>query len=209
MIRDELILGVSWGTTMQAMASQIKPRVSNNLTIVQLVGGFTGGYYDTHASEITQKIATALQAKPYLLPLPAIVETAEVKQAILSDRNLSRALEMGRKCDVAMFSLGSFSQESILVKAHYFNTGDVESLLKIGAVGDICTHVIKSNGSICSMELDNRTLGIELKDLNRKKKTIAIAGGRQKLNVIKAGLKGEYFNVLITDEHTVKELLSC
>jgi len=208
MIAAGMILGVSWGSTMQTMAEQVKSRASRDLTVVQLVGGFTGGYYNTHASEITQKIADSLQAKAFLLPLPAIVETASVKKAILSDRNLSRAVEMGRKCDAAVFSLGSFSPESILVKTRYFNAADVKALQNIGAVGDICTHVIKSDGAVCSRELEGRTLGIELSDLSGKQKSIAVAGGKEKWAVIKAGLIGGYFNVLITDEHTAQEMLS-
>lgn len=202
------ILGVSWGTTMQAVAGSIGSADSSDLQVVQLVGGFTGGACNTHAGDITQRIAVRLGTSACLLPLPAIVDSADVKQALLSDRNIARAIDLARKSDAVLFSLGTFSAESILVKAQYFSRDDVTALRAAGAVGDICTHLITADGSVCSPELEERTLGIGLKDLKKKPYSIAVAGGLKKRGIIQAGLLGGYFNVLVTDDLTAAALLS-
>ncbi|MCK5076910.1 MAG: RNA polymerase subunit sigma-70, partial [Calditrichia bacterium] len=64
-----------------------------------------------------------------------------------------------------------------------------------------------ADGTICSKDLNNRTIGIELEEIKKKPYSIAVAGGKEKLNAIRAGLKGKYFNVLITDEWIANELL--
>ncbi|MBN2414892.1 sugar-binding transcriptional regulator [bacterium] len=202
------ILGVSWGTTMQAVADSIRGANNQGLQVVQLVGGFTGGACNTHAGEITQRIATRLGTTACLLPLPAIVDSAEVKQALLSDRNIARVVDLARKSDAALFSLGTFTSESILVQAQYFGSRDVQALRAAGAVGDICTHLVTADGSVCSPALEERTLGIGLDDLKEKRYSIAVAGGSEKGEIILAGLRGGYFNVLVTDDSTAAVLLS-
>lgn len=207
MIGDGLTLGVSWGSTMQEVVKHLQPKRVKNMTVVQLVGGFTKAEYDPHASEITKKIGENYQAILFLLPLPAIVDRADVKQAILSDKNISKALELARRAEMALFSVGSFDTDSVLVKAEYIETKEVEFLLKRRAVGDICSRIIADTGEICWPELDARTIGIELTDLHKKPFAIAVAGGQKKLKAIHAGLLGKYFNVLITDEGIANKLM--
>jgi deoxyribonucleoside regulator len=205
---EGITLGVSWGTTMQAVAGKLRRRNIKDMTVVQLNGGISKAEYDTHASEIAQKMGLNYSAIPFLLPLPAVLDHAKLKRAIVSDKNISRALELARKADVAMFTVGSFGHDSVLVKADYFEPDEIDSLIERGAVADICSRIIDHDGNICSKKLDARTVGIELEDLKQKPYSIAVAGGKEKLDAIRAGLKGQWFNTLITDEWVAHELLN-
>ncbi|MFH1851807.1 MAG: sugar-binding transcriptional regulator [Candidatus Neomarinimicrobiota bacterium] len=207
-LEDGIILGVSWGTTLQEISRQANGRRIANMTVVQLNGGVSRAEFDTHASEIAKRIADEYSAIPYLLPLPAIVDSKDVKDAIVSDRNIARTLELARQASVAVFTIGAFGYESVLVKADYFEPEAVEGLLNQGAVGDICSRIITADGKICSAELDQRTIGIELVELSAKPVTLAVAGGRRKLAAIRAGLAGKLFNTLVIDEIVAAELLT-
>jgi deoxyribonucleoside regulator len=207
LLKEKIILGVSWGTTMQAVTKKLRRRPVKGMVVVQLNGGISRAEYDTHASEIAQKIGENYGALPFLLPLPAVVDTAELKQAIVADKNIARTLALARQAEVAMFTVGSFSHESVLVKAEYFEPTEVDDLLQRGAVGDICSRIFDHQGRICSAELNARTIGIELEELQQKPYSIAVAGGQEKLAAIRAGLQGRWFNVLITDEWVATELL--
>jgi deoxyribonucleoside regulator len=208
LLEDGVILGVSWGTTMQEVVRHLcTPRHIKNMTVVQLNGGVSRAVYDTHASEIAQKIGEHYQAVPFLLPLPAIVDHPDLKRTILSDRNISHTLELAYRANVAMYTVGAFGYNSVLVKADYFESNEVEFLLKRRAAGDICSRIITETGKICWPELDDRTFGIELEELSKKEYAIAVAGGKEKLKAIYAGLCGKCFNVLITDEWIATEIL--
>ncbi len=206
-VEENVILGISWGTTMQEVARQLRHKPMKNTIVVQLNGGISRAEYDTHASEIAQVIGEKYIAVPYLLPLPAIVDSPDLKNAIVSDRNINRTLELAKKAEIAMFTVGSFAHNSVLVKADYFEKEEVESLIQDGAVGDICSRIMSSDGKICSQELNARTIGIELEEIRKKPYSIAVAGGKEKFNAIKAGLKGKWFNCLITDEWVAEKLL--
>jgi deoxyribonucleoside regulator len=206
LINDNMILGVSWGTTMLQVAQHIKARPTLGVTIVQLNGGVTRAEYDTHASEVAQKIGEKYRAVPFLLPLPAIVDNINVKNAILSDKNIAHTLNLGKQAEVIIFTIGKFDYESVLVKANYFEQDEIDTLIKNGAVADVCSRIIDNNGNICSDKLNNRTIGIELDEIKSKPYSIAVAGGKDKVNAIKAALKGKLFNVLITDEYVASQL---
>ncbi len=207
LITDDLILGVSWGTTMQEVGRQTARKKMKNMTVVQLNGGVSKAAYDTHASEIAQMIGEKFQATPFLLPLPAIVDSPGVKKAIISDKNIARTLDLGKKSEVAMYTIGLFNEQSVLVKADYFEPEEINSLLGKGAIGDICSRIIDNNGRICSPALNERTIGIELEDLAKKPYSIAVAGGKEKLPAIRAALRGKWFNCLITDGWIAGELM--
>ena len=207
LVSEGTILGISWGTTMQQVARQVRSRGVKDMVVVQLNGGISRAEFDTHASEIAKTIGESYKAIPYLMPLPAVVDNASLKKAILSDKNISRTLELGRKAEIALFTIGSFGYNSVLVKADYFESDEVEKLLQSGAVGDICSRIIKADGTICSKDLNDRTIGIELEELKKKQFSIAVVGGKEKFAATKAGLQGKWFNCLITDEWTATELL--
>ncbi len=207
LLEDGLTVGVSWGSTMQEVVKHLQHRTIRNMTVVQLNGGISRAEYNTHASEIALKIGKNYQAIPFLLPLPAIVDQVRVRRAIITDKNIAKTLNLAREAQIAMYTVGAFSFNSVLVKADYFETEEVEELLTDKAVGDICSRIIDENGNICNSKLNARTIGISLSDLKKKKYAIAVAGGMEKLNAIRAGLRGNYFNVLITDEWVASKLL--
>jgi deoxyribonucleoside regulator len=207
LLTDDMILGVSWGTTMQEMARALLPKKTKNLTVVQLNGGVSKAAYDTHASEIAQSIGANYEAIPYLLPLPAIVDSSALKNSITSDKNIARTLKLANQCEVAIYTIGLFNENSVLVKADYFNDVEIQSLLNKGAIGDICSRIIDHEGNICSKPLNDRTIGIELHDLTTKKHAIAVAGGLDKLPAIRAALAGKWLNTLIVDDRVAGELI--
>ncbi len=135
------------------------------------------------------------------------MDSPDLKNAIVFDRNINRTLKLSKKADIAMFTIGSFDRNSVLVKADYFEKEEVESLIQNGAVGDICSRIISSDGKICSQGLDARTIGIELEEIREKPYSIAVAGGKKKFRAIQAGLRGNWFNCLITDESVAEKLL--
>jgi len=207
LITDNFVLGVSWGTTMQEVARHMPEKKMQNLNVVQLNGGVSKAAYDTHASEIAQTIGIKLHATPYLLPLPAIVDSPQVKKVITSDKNIARTLDLGKKSEIAVFTVGLFNEDSVLVKADYFEDKEIKSLLGKGAIGDICSRIIDNNGHICSESLNSRTIGIELDDLKKKPYSIAVVGGKEKLPAIRSALCGKWFNCLITDGWIAGELM--
>lgn len=207
-IKDNDIIGVAWGATLYACSQNIISRDDvKNITIVQLCGGISNIEKNIFASEIPKKISEAYKGIPYILPLPAVVDDITVKEAILKDKNISGVLEIARKANIAIFTMGTFGSDGALARADYLSKKEVDELIQEGAVGDICSRIINVEGDACDEDLDKRTIAIELNELKVKEYRIGVAFGKNKVNCIYGALKGGYPNILVTDEETATELL--
>jgi len=207
-ISDNDIIGVAWGATLYECSRNVVPREDiKDVTVVQLCGGISKIEKNIYASEIPKKFADAYKGTPYILPLPAIVDSVEVKSAILKDKNISSVLNIAKKSNIAIFTMGTCGYESALARAGYISQREVDELLVKGAVGDICCRIINAEGEICDDALNQRTIGIELNELKEKEYRIGVAIGNSKVRCMYGALRGGYPNVIMTDEATARELL--
>jgi len=208
-------LGVSWGNTMYALvvnlhavASSGSPgSLARDVTVVQLNGGVARSQFSTQAGAIVESFAAVFHGTPYLLPVPAIVDS-EAAPALMQESSIRMALELARSVDVAVFGIGYPSRQSILFQAGYYDTDKLEALRAAGAVGDILSRYFDSHGRICDPDLDRRTIGLTLEELRSIPTAIAVAVGEEKAAGILGALRGSYCNVLFTDEQTARAVLA-
>ncbi|MFK3957924.1 sugar-binding transcriptional regulator [Guptibacillus hwajinpoensis] len=200
------VIGVSWGTTMYKIAEKIRPQHVKGVEVVQLKGGISYSSVNTYAHETLDLFANAFQTTPRNLPLPVIFDNAVTKESVEKDRHIHHIVEMGKQANIAVFTVGTVREDALLFQLGYLEKKEM-NLLKESAVGDICSRFFTQSGAICSEEINQRTIGIELEDLRSKERSILVAGGARKIKAIDGALNGKYANVLIIDQHTAKELL--
>nr|WP_066259765.1 sugar-binding transcriptional regulator [Neobacillus drentensis] len=205
-VKDDDIIGVTWGTTLYHVAVELKQKLVKGVKVVQLKGGVSHSETNTYASEILYLFGKAFHTTPHNLPLPAIVDHVVVKQAMEADRHIRKILELGSQSNIALFTIGPIKTDSLLFQLGYFTDSDIESLSG-KAVGDICSRFFNESGEVCNESLNERTLGVNLNDLKKKDHSILVAGGPNKIEGIYGALKGGYANVLVTDQYTAQFLL--
>ncbi|NOV01438.1 sugar-binding transcriptional regulator [Paenibacillus planticolens] len=205
-VKDGDTIATTWGTTLYEVAVKLQNKHVKDVTVVQLNGGISYSECNTYASEILHLFGEAFHTNPHLLPLPAIVDHIVVKQAIEADRHIRKILDLGKQANIAVFTVGVPTEDSVLLKADYFSSSDLD-LIQGKGVGDICSRFIDLEGIICSEELDRRTIGIDLNELSKKEKSILVAGGVTKVDAIYGAIRGKYTNTLITDQFTAQYLL--
>jgi deoxyribonucleoside regulator len=206
-IQDEDIIGISWGNTLSYVGASLETMKKKNNKVVQLNGGISTTTLSTGAMGILEKFSKSIPAKPYFLPVPAIVDTANIAEVLLQDSSINEIINLGKKANIAVFSIGKASFASILYKSGYFSEDYYKELLEKGVVGDICSRFFNLKGGICDLELNQRTIGLQLEDLEKKEHSIAIACGEEKVEAILGALNGKYINTLFTDEQTAKAIL--
>jgi deoxyribonucleoside regulator len=201
-------IGVSWGSSVLEIGRHLKPVKCENITIVQLNGSMDVGRYSTRAEYMVDLIAEAFDAHMVTFSAPMLVDRPEILESLLSDSRIATALNVARKSNIAIFGVGDVSEYSSPFKAGYYDQKLIERAQRDGAVGEICGRFYDSSGRLCSSKLDQCTLAVELENLRQKALSIAIAGSPRKVEAILGMLRGQYCNVLITDEETAKGCLS-
>ncbi len=200
------ILGCAWGRSLYHVGRTLRPRRFKHLTVVQLMGGLNPST-QINPQGILELIASKLNAVGLLLNSPAIVGTAEIKQALLSDEGIRRVADQWSHCTKALLGIGDMTGSASLIANRALSAQEAAQLRSLGAVGDICGRFFNLQGEPVPHEVSGRVIAIPLEELKRIPTRIAVTVGKEKAAAILGAIRGGYINVLITDERTAQETL--
>jgi len=199
-------IGLSWGTTLSAMVQSMAPLATENVHVVQTLGGIGPPAAEAYAAELVRRLAQSIGASPVLFPTPGVVASAEVRDALRKDPHVRAALEHLDSLDTVYVGIGALATNTVLNDGHSLAPGARAALLKGGAVCDIALRFFDAQGKPVHSALDELILGISTEQLRKVPRVVAVAGGPEKVDAILAALKTEIIDVLITDHDTAEEL---
>ncbi|MBJ7462867.1 MAG: sugar-binding transcriptional regulator [Mycolicibacterium sp.] len=200
-------LAVSWGNTLQHIAAVLPAGWTSGIEVIQANGGVSRSVRPTTAANIATSIAHSGNGRATLLPVPAIVERIETRDALYAEGFVVDVLTGARQADALLFSLGAPGPTSVLVESGAVTPAELRELEARGACGDILAHYLTADGGIAHPDIDSRTVGLGLDDVRNARCAIAVAAGPNKVPVVRAALRSGLCTVLITDEPTVNAVL--
>jgi deoxyribonucleoside regulator len=208
-ISDNEIISVAWGRTMEKLSALLNPPLPSKkgLKIVQLNGSIATNVLSSRSATILERFTEAYSGIGYMLAAPVLVDDKIIAEAIKRDSRIRNVLDMARAAKIAIFSIGQHSDHSFAVERGAITRDDVKKLSSLGAVGDICTRYFDIKGNPVDNEYEERTIGIELNELKKKKIRIGIAVGSEKAEAIIGALAGGYMTSLYMDEITASSVL--
>lgn len=205
-VKDNDVIGLGWGSSLYQMALHLKSKPVKGVQVVQLKGGISYSKANTYAHEIVTLVAAAFSAKGVFLPIPVMFDNMEVKRLVEHDKYVRHILDMGKRANIAVVTVGKASSESILFHLGYYIDEKDRELLSRKAAGDLCSRFYDDEGNIVDEELNARTVGLPLEEFKKKDMRVLIAGGKEKIRAIHAALQAGYPNVLVTDQYTALAL---
>lgn len=201
-------IGVTWGTTLQAMIDAIPSKQVDDTHVVQALGGVGPPEAKAHATDISRRLSQLLKSKLTLLPAPGIVGTKEAKEVLLADRQVKSALDLFSEIDTLYVGLGALKTNPVLDRNNKELPPELyKEIINSNAVGDIALRFFDINGNEIDSHIKDLIIGISIEELKQIDTVVGIAGGLQKLDVIRGALKGNLIDVLISDQHTAEALL--
>jgi len=209
-IDDGDSIAVSWGSTLRAVVDALPAlgKPLRNVRVIQALGGLGNPNTETHAGDLTKRMARIFGAEAILLPAPGVVRTAAAHQALLEDYHVERALNAARNATIAVMTLGVPRQDSLLMReGQIVSWPELMQLRNQGAAGDINLRYFDGQGRAIPSDLDRRTISLTIEEIRQIDRVIVIAGGRRKFKAIAAALQGRLADVLITDSTTARRLL--
>ena len=205
---DGDILGVSLGSTIQAMVDRLPDRIHRRVEVVQLIGGSPHIRSQVSPEFLTTQLADRFRGRSHLLYAPAVVDGNALRDSLLADSSIQATYAMYRELNVAVLGIGALAQgtTSRLLYGGIIDETLLHTLLKQGAVGDVLSYIYRSDGSLVSTALDDCVVAIPLQDLLRVPCRIGVAAGLAKVQAIEGALRGEFINVLVTDSSVAQAL---
>lgn len=209
-IKPGEVVGISsWSAALLAMIDTMHPnKDGKDSKVVQILGGLGNPNAQTHATHLTQRLASLIGGTSVLLPAPGITSSPEARRVLLKENYVREATNLFDKIDLALVGIGALEPSKLLASSgNVFSSQELNSLQKQGAVGDICLQFFDAAGLPVRSPLTDRVIGISLSQLKKTKRVVGLAGGKRKINAILGALNGRWIDVLITDRWTAKAIL--
>lgn len=206
-MQDGQVIGVSSGTTLFEVAKAMPSNQTYpSVRFVPLVGGVGNERVDIHANHIAATLARQLHSEYKLLHTPVMVDSKEAKKVFMSQSSIKSVFDLAAQADIALVGIGGAPEHSTMVRS-YLGQEHQEHFAERDIVGDICANFINENGTVTKSSWNERIISLELEKLKEIPLVIGVASGKEKVQSIKAALKGNMIDVLMTDEETAKDLL--
>lgn len=199
-------IAITWGSALNQVMESLPATHRPNVRIIQAIGGLSSPDTGVNGAELARRMAQSFGARPLLLSSPGLVANREVRDALLTDPQISRMIVLATKADIALVGIGVLTADSVVIQNNLLIQADIDRLRAKGAIGDIGLRYYDQYGKTIDDEINDRIIGLDLDQYRKIKRVIGIAGGEEKVESIRAALRGKLINVLITDDRTAKKL---
>ena len=208
-IRPEQHVVLGCGRTLREFVNALPKRDLGGIVFVQAMGNLGHEALDIDYNEITRQAAESLGGRVHYVSAPAILGSGSDTAAnfIAANPMLEQALSFARAADVYVVGLGSM--ESDLIYTHFGLIKENElNNLSGRTAGDICGRFFDISGRRQTSDFEDRIVGIELDDLRKARFSIGVAGGTDKVAPLLGAIRGQWINVVVTDEQTLHSILA-
>jgi len=200
-----IVVAMGSGRTLRAAVEQLPPMECPQHKIVSLVGNIapdgSASFYD-----VIMRIADAVKAPHYPLPLPVIASTVHEKALFLVQKSVISVIDLARQADVTFVGVGQMGDSAPLVQDGFVSNAEMRALMKAGAVGEIVGWAFDAEGRLIEGHTNDRVASVAL-DQPAERLVIAVAMGVFKAKALRAALAGKFITGLITNETTAELLL--
>ncbi|WP_311525067.1 sugar-binding domain-containing protein [uncultured Varibaculum sp.] len=203
LVNDGEIVGIAWGNTTTEMAGHITQKDVDNVTLVQLNGAAsteTSGI--AHVGGILARMAYQWKANIVQFPVPAFFDNPDTKEALWREGAVRRVLNWQEKCTLAVFSVGALRAEipSHVYAAGYLSRSELNKLALDKVVGDVCTVLIRPDGSWSDISLNRRATGPTPDQLRRIPRRFCVVAGKTKAQSLLGALNAGVATDLVCDK---------
>ncbi len=200
-VHEGSLLGLGPGRTIIEMCDRVDrfPKCD----VVQLTGVATKAPSDSIQS--IYKLSGLAGGVMFPLHAPLLATSEEAARAITSQPTVQESLLRIDKVDMSVLTIGGLPRSSLLADM-LLESGELADLLAEGAVAEMGTTVIRSDGEIIRT-LDARAIGVTTEQLRRIPFRIGLGGGESKHQAVLATLRSGLMDMIVTDVHSAKMAL--
>ena len=207
-----VVVGVAWGTTMSEVSAALPSRPVPGLTVVQLNGASDPMREGPSAGEVLSQMRMSLGARTISFPVPAFFDHVVAREAMWSERSVKRGLSVARRASLAVFGVGALDALNGALPSQVYEGGHLTArdqgvLRRQNVVGDVCTVLLRADGSWRDVALNARATGPTPAQLARIPRRLCVAAGTGKARALLAALRARTATDLIVDDATARAVL--
>ena len=203
--RHPIIVALGSGRTLRAAADQLPPMDCPQHKIVSLVGNIatdgSASFYD-----VITRVADAVRAPHYPMPLPVIASSVSEKKLLLAQKPVKHVIDLAHQADVTFVGVGHLGDSAPLLQDGFVSRDEMRALMKAGAIGEITGWAFDRSGQMVEGLTNDRVASVAL-DRPAKRLIIGAVMGPANVDALSGALTGRLVNGLITNEAMAERLL--
>lgn len=211
LVVDGTNLGIAWGVTTGQVARSLASRGRSGVQIVQMNGAAHASDPATpYIGSLLQTYASAFGAATIIpFPVPTFFDHAATREAMWRERSVLAVLRRIRELDVAIFGVGypGARMPSHAYAAGHIDPPDLARALSQGAVGDVCTVLLRADGTYKGIELNARASGPTPQDLRNVPSRLCVVGDPSRAVALLAALRSGCVTHLVCDDVTAGSVI--
>jgi DNA-binding transcriptional regulator LsrR (DeoR family) len=200
-------VGIAGGRTMQSLVENMRPAAAaHGPTVIQAMGNIDSspGAYD--ALELGRLLAQRWRGTLLTLNTPALLPDAETCGRLLALDQIRKVMAQLAGAALVFVGIGTLAN-SVFLERKVLGPGEIETLRRAGAVGEILGRFFDARGSECETALAHRVVSLGLDELRRAPRRVAVLAGADRTAAVLAAIQGGLVNTLIIDEAGAAGLL--
>jgi len=196
---DNACINVGYGDTLGRTLNHLATMVQSPVTCISLTGGVSNYLPNTRSN--------VFNARLHLIPAPLLASSPEMAAAMRGENSVSEIIRMSELSSFTLVGIGAMGDSATVLRSGVLTQADMFYLKMQGAVGDVLCHFLDKNGELISSPIEDRLISTSVERLKTMNNVIGLAAGKDKIEAIRAVLRGGYLDILITDEPTANLLL--
>jgi DNA-binding transcriptional regulator LsrR (DeoR family) len=201
---EDTLIGVGHGRTLATCVDRLPRMGVGGVRLVSLLGGLTRHFAAT-PFDVIHRLAERTGAEAYVLPLPFYANSVEDRAVFLAQRGVADIMEMGVATTLRIVGIGTMEGDASILSTGMVEPEDFAAARKAGGVGELLGNIFSLEGTVIECDLSARTLSMSAAEVGTQK-TVALAGGKSKVDAIRAVLASGILHGIIVDERTAKAL---
>ena len=206
-ITDDMVIGATWGRTLNAALQTFRPIPRTNTRVVSLLGGVLEAK-SMNPIDFSWQLASRLNAECMLYLALLFVDSAETKRALIEKCGLGRLLEVAKTLDLAIISCGDLGTTGSSMTMDFLKPAERDALLAAGAICDAGCNFLDAEGRDVDTPLRHRIMNVDLGTISEAGHVILASGGARRAAAIRATVLRTRCRTLITDEAAANALLA-
>jgi len=200
-------IGLGLSRTISHIPEEFHPQHKCACFFTEVVGSASDHSGGVAKYNVTANLAELAGGKPEIFYSPNYVSDENLHAMLMRETTIINSIKRAKKCDMVLQSVGTVDENAILYTEGHITKEELYDLKKANVIGDILGHYFNTEGEIMPTFMDRRVIGINPEELKKIEWSVLIAGGEDKLQVIRSILKNSFFNVLITNHAIAESLL--
>ena len=204
------VVGVTWGATVEAVSSHLRPQRTDGVHVVQVHGsGNVAALGKNYAGQILERFGAAFDAEVHVFPVPAVFDFASTRDAMWLESSVRRVLAMRSRIDLLVTSVGTPNgiSPSRLYQSGYLSSADMRELEREHTVGNVASVFFRADGSTDGISVNQRSTGLPFDELRRIPLRLFVASDARKAPAIRAALDAGLVTHLVLDPATAEAVL--